>query len=211
MNDIKDYRTDYGKQELNRKDLPENPIQLFNAWLQEAMDTIEKDANAFTLSTVDANDFPSTRVLLLKEVSDNGFVFYTNYNSQKGRQMQLNSKVALNFFWPSLERQVRVQGLVKKVSDVVSDSYFQSRPYKSQIGAWASEQSSKLDSRASLEERFHHFSKKYSQEVPRPQHWGGYIVKPKNIEFWQGRASRLHDRFTFTLCEGEWTVDRLSP
>lgn len=211
MSDIKDYRTDYGKQELNRKDLPENPIQLFNAWLQEAMDTIEKDANAFTLSTVDANDFPSTRILLLKEVSDNGFVFYTNYNSQKGRQMQLNSKVALNFFWPSLERQVRVQGLVKKVSDVVSDSYFQSRPYKSQIGAWASEQSSSLESRACLEEQFHHFSKKYPQKVPRPQHWGGYIVKPKNIEFWQGRASRLHDRFTFTLHQGKWKVHRLFP
>ena len=211
MSDIKDYRTDYGKQELNRKDLTKNPIQLFNSWLQEAMDNIKKDANAFTLSTVDINAFPSTRVLLLKEVSDEGLVFFTNYNSNKGQEMEVNPKVGLNFFWRSLERQVRVQGIVNKVSDVVSDSYFQSRPYKSQIGAWASEQSSSLESRSIIEERFHHFSNKYPQEVPRPQHWGGYIVKPQKIEFWQGRPSRLHDRFIFTLNEGEWTVDRLSP
>ena len=211
MSDIKDYRTDYGNQELNRNDLTENPIQLFNIWLQKAMDTIKKDANAFTLSTLDTNAFPSTRVLLLKEVSDEGFVFFTNYNSNKGQQMELNPKVGLNFFWPSLERQVRIQGVVEKVSDVVSESYFQSRPYKSQIGAWASEQSSRLESRESLEERFHYFSKKYPQEVPRPKHWGGYIAKPQKIEFWQGRASRLHDRFTFTLDEGQWTVDRLYP
>ena len=211
MSDIKDYRTDYGNQELNRNDLTENPIQLFNIWLQKAMDTIKKDANAFTLSTLDTNAFPSTRVLLLKEVSDEGFVFFTNYNSNKGQQMELNPKVGLNFFWPSLERQVRIQGVVEKVSDIVSESYFQSRPYKSQIGAWASEQSSRLESRERLEERFYYFSKKYPQEVPRPKHWGGYIAKPQKIEFWQGRASRLHDRFTFTLDEGQWTVDRLYP
>ena len=211
MSDIKNYRIDYNNQKLKRGDLPENPIQLFDDWMQKAMDSIEKDPNAFTLSTIGKNTFPNSRILLLREVSDNGFVFYTNYNSQKGREMQLNSKVALNFFWPSLERQVRVQGLVKKVSDVVSDSYFQSRPYKSQIGAWASEQSSSLESRACLEEQFQHFSKKYPQKVPRPQHWGGYIVKPQNIEFWQGRASRLHDRFTFTLHQGKWKIDRLFP
>ena len=211
MRGIKDYRTDYGKQELNRKDLPENPIQLFDAWLQEAMDAIEKDANAFTLSTVDANAFPSTRVLLLKEVSDEGFVFFTNYNSHKGKEMEANPKVALNFFWPSLERQVRIQGLVEKVSEAESDAYFQSRPYKSRIGAWASEQSSSLESRASLEERYLQFSKKYPEHVSRPPHWGGYLVKPQKLEFWQGRSSRLHDRFFFRFTEGRWTADRLAP
>ena len=211
MSDIKDYRTDYGKQELNRKDLPENPIQLFNAWLHEAMDTIEKDANAFTLSTVDTNTFPSTRVLLLKEVSDEGFVFFTNYNSHKGQEMEVNPKVGLNFFWPALERQVRIQGMVEKVSEVESDAYFQSRPYKSRVGAWASEQSSSLESRAILEERYLQFSKKYPEHVPRPPHWGGYLVKPQNIEFWQGRSSRLHDRFFFHLTKGKWIADRLAP
>ena len=211
MNDIKDYRTDYGKQELNRKDLPENPIQLFNVWLQEAMDAIDKDANAFTLTTVDANSFPNTRVLLLKKISDNGFVFFTNYNSHKGTEMEVNPKVALNFFWPSLERQVRVQGVVEKVTEAVSDAYFQSRPYKSRVGAWASEQSSSLESRACLEERYLHFSKKYTEYVPRPPYWGGYLVKPQKIEFWQGRSSRLHDRFSFVFSEGKWTPNRLAP
>ena len=211
MSDIKDYRTDYGKQELNRKDLPENPIQLFDAWLQEAMDTIEKDANTFTLSTIDANSFPSTRVLLLKEVTDEGFMFFTNYNSHKGKELEVNPKVALNFFWPSLERQVRIQGVVEKVSKAVSDAYFESRPYKSRVGAWASEQSSTLESRAYLEERYLHFSKKYTEYVPRPPHWGGYLVKPQKIEFWQGRSSRLHDRFSFDFSKGKWTANRLAP
>ena len=211
MSDIKDYRTDYGKEELNRKDLPENPIQLFEAWMQEAMYSVEKDANAFTLSTVDANAFPSTRVLLLKEVSDDGFMFFTNYNSHKGQEMEVNPKVALNFFWPALERQVRIQGVVEKVSEAESDTYFQSRPYKSRVGAWASEQSSSLESRASLEERYLQFSKKYPEHVPRPPHWGGYLVKPQKIEFWQGRSSRLHDRFSFTFSDGIWTAERLAP
>ena len=211
MSDIKDYRTDYGKEELNRKDLPENPIQLFEAWMQEAMYSVEKDANAFTLSTVDANSFPSTRVLLLKEVSDDGFMFFTNYNSHKGQEMEVNPKVALNFFWAALERQVRIQGMVEKVSEAESDTYFQSRPYKSRVGAWASEQSSSLESRASLEERYLQFSKKYPEHVPRPPHWGGYLVKPQKIEFWQGRSNRLHDRFSFRFVEDKWIVDRLAP
>lgn len=211
MSDIKDYRTDYGKQELNRKDLPENPIQLFDAWMQEAMDTVEKDANAVTLSTVGADGFPSTRMVLLKEVREEGFVFFTNYNSQKGQEMEENPKVALNFFWPALERQVRVQGVVAKVSEAESDAYFKTRPYKSQVGAWASEQSSVIDSRSEIVKRFALFAAKYLTNVPRPPHWGGYLVKPHKIEFWQGRSSRLHDRFSFSFVEGKWTVDRLAP
>ena len=211
MSDIRDYRTDYLKKELNSMDLPENPIQLFDAWLQEAMATVEKDPNAFTLSTCDKNSFPNSRVLLLREVTNDGFIFFTNYNSKKGQEMELNSKVALNFFWPTLERQIRIQGIVEKASEVISDTYFQSRPYKSQIGAWSSNQSKIIDSRLRLEERVLQFSNKYPVTVPRPKHWGGYIVKPKNIEFWQGRASRLHDRFTFTLHQGKWKVHRLFP
>lgn len=211
MSDIKNYRTDYEKHVLNRKDLHENPIQLFDAWLQDAMNTIEKDANAFTLSTIDVNSFPSSRVLLLKEVSNDGFVFFTNYNSHKGKEMEVNPKVALNFFWPSLERQVRIQGEVKKLTKDESDAYFKSRPYKSQIAAWASEQSSVLKSRSSLEERYSLFSKKYPDHVPRPTHWGGFLVKPQKIEFWQGRSSRLHDRFCFIYSEGKWTARRLAP
>ena len=211
MSGIKDYRTDYGKQELNRKDLPENPIQLFDAWMQEAMDTVEKDANAVTLSTVGADGFPSTRMVLLKEVREEGFVFFTNYNSQKGQEMEENPKVALNFFWPALERQVRVQGIVEKVSEAESDVYFKTRPYKSQVGAWASEQSSVIDSRNEIVKRFALFAAKYLTNVPRPPHWGGYLIKPHKIEFWQGRSSRLHDRFSFSFVEGKWTVDRLAP
>lgn len=211
MSDIKDYRTDYGQQKLNRKDLPENPIKLFDSWLQEAMHTIESDANAFTLSTVGANTFPSSRVLLLKEANDKGFVFFTNYKSHKGQEMEVNPKVALNFFWPSLEKQVRIQGMVEKISNVESDAYFQSRPYKSRIGAWASEQSSTLESRAILDERYSQFCKKFSEYVPRPPHWGGYLVKPQTIEFWQGRSNRLHDRFSFSFIEGKWIPVRLAP
>ena len=211
MSDIKDYRIDYCKQELNRKDLPENPFKLFNAWLQEAMDTIEKDANAFTLSSVGVNDFPSSRVVLLKEVNDKGFVFFTNYKSHKGQEIEINPKVALNFFWPSLERQVRIQGLVEKVSNEESDAYFQRRPYKSQVGAWASDQSSSLKSRVILEERFLQYSKKYPENVPRPTYWGGYLVKPQKIEFWQGRSNRLHDRFSFSLSKSKWITERLAP
>lgn len=211
MSDIKNYRTDYEKHVLNRKDLYENPIQLFDVWLQEAINTIDKDANAFTLSTIDVNSFPSSRVLLLKEVSNDGFVFFTNYNSHKGQEMEVNPKVALNFFWPTLEKQVRIQAEVKKISNKESDAYFQSRPYKSKIAAWASEQSSILKSRSTLEDRYLLFSKKYPDHVPRPKHWGGFLAKPQKIEFWQGRSSRLHDRFCFVLSEGKWTAERLAP
>lgn len=211
MSDIKDFRTDYGKQELNRKDLPDNPITLFERWLAEAMDTIAKDANAFTLSTVDAKGAPSARVVLLKEVRSEGFTFFSNYKSQKGQEMEANKQVSMNFFWPEIERQVRVQGVVEKVSEAESDAYFKARPYKSQVGAWASEQSTAINNRAEIVKRFALLAAKYLTAVPRPPHWGGYLIKPTTIEFWQGRSSRLHDRFSFTLTDGEWTVKRLAP
>ena len=157
------------------------------------------------------NDFPSSRVVLMKEVNDKGFVFFTNYKSHKGQKIEINPKVALNFFWPSLERQVRIQGLVEKVSNEESDAYFQRRPYKSQVGAWASDQSSSLKSRVILEERFLQYSKKYPENVPRPTYWGGYLVKPQKIEFWQGRSNRLHDRFSFSLSKSKWITERLAP
>jgi pyridoxamine 5'-phosphate oxidase len=150
-------------------------------------------------------------VVLLKEVRAEGFVFYSNYKSQKGRDMEANRQVALNFFWPSLERQVRVQGMVEKVSAEESDAYFKSRPYKSQVGAWASEQSAVIDGRAEIVKRFALFAAKHLTNVPRPPHWGGYLVKPTKIEFWQGRSSRLHDRFSFSFSDGQWRADRLAP
>lgn len=211
MSDIKDFRTDYGKQELNSNDLPANPIALFESWLSEAMETISKDANAFTLSTVSAEGIPSARVVLLKEVCSDGFTFFTNYESQKGREIKENKHVAMNFFWPALERQVRIQGVVEKVSATDSDAYFATRPYKSQVGAWASAQSRVISSRSEIVKRFALLAAKYLTSVPRPSHWGGYLIKPTIIEFWQGRSSRLHDRFRFTFTEEKWTVERLAP
>ncbi len=211
MSDIKHFRTDYGKQELNRKNLPTNPIVLFKRWLADAMASVPKDANAFVLSSVALDGSPHSRVLLLREVLEGGFIFFTNYNSQKGQEMDANPAVSMNLFWPELERQVRINGVVEKVSAEKSDVYFASRPYESKVGAWASEQSSAIDSRMTLEERYVLFSEKYTEEVPRPSHWGGYLIKPTTMEFWQGRSSRLHDRFRFTLADEQWTVDRLAP
>ncbi|MBL6662650.1 MAG: pyridoxamine 5'-phosphate oxidase [Flavobacteriales bacterium] len=210
MKSIKDLRTDYQKSELNVKDLTEEPITLFQQWLSEAI-TYSNDANAFVLSTVNRNGVPSSRVLLLRGATEKGFSFFTNYSSRKSQEIEVNPNVCMNFFWPEMERQVRINGSIRRLSEQESDDYFNSRPYESRIGAWCSPQSQVIESREVLENKIQELKKKYPNDVPRPENWGGYTIVPNEIEFWQGRASRLHDRFLYNK-EGEnWTINRLAP
>jgi pyridoxamine 5'-phosphate oxidase len=210
MKNIKDLRIDYRKSELDIQDLSDEPILLFQKWLSEVVN-LSIDANAFVLSTVNPEGIPSSRVLLLKDVSENGFSFFTNYSSRKSKEIEKNPNVCMNFFWKNFERQVRVTGIISKLSDQESEEYFNSRPYESRIGAWCSPQSKVIESRDVLENKFEELKKKYPNEVPRPQNWGGYTISPTQIEFWQGRASRLHDRFLYSK-EGEnWRIERLAP
>ena len=210
MKSIKDLRTDYQKSELNVNDLTEEPITLFQQWINQAI-TYSNDANAFVLSTVNSNGVPSSRVLLLRDATKKGFSFFTNYSSRKSQEIELNPNVCMNFFWPEMERQVRINGSISRLSEQESDDYFNSRPYESRIGAWCSPQSQVIESREVLENKIQELKKKYPNEVPRPENWGGYTIVPNEIEFWQGRASRLHDRFLYSK-EGEnWTINRLAP
>ena len=211
MKNIKNLRTDYQKSELNIEDLSTHPISLFKDWINEAVN-LSTDANAFVLSTVDSEGKPSSRVLLLRDVSENGFSFFTNYSSRKAQEINNNSNVCMNFFWPEMERQVRINGTISRLSKQESDDYFNSRPYESRIGAWSSPQSQVIESREVLENKVKELKKKYPNEVPRPQNWGGYTIVPNQIEFWQGRASRLHDRFLYTYDEKyKWKIERLAP
>ena len=210
MKSIKDLRTDYQKSELNVNDLTEEPIILFQQWLTQAI-TYSNDANAFVLSTVNSNGVPSSRVLLLRDATKKGFSFFTNYSSRKSQEIEVNPNVCMNFFWPEMERQVRINGSISRLSEQKSDDYFNSRPYESRIGAWCSPQSQVIESREVFENKIQELKKKYPNEVPRPENWGGYTIVPNEIEFWQGRASRLHDRFLYSK-EGEnWTINRLAP
>lgn len=210
MKSIKDLRTDYLKSELNVKDLTEEPIILFQQWLTQAI-AYSDDANAFVLSTVNGNGVPSSRVLLLRDATKKGFSFFTNYSSRKSQEIEVNPNVCMNFFWPEMERQVRINGSISRLSEQESDDYFISRPYESRIGAWCSPQSQVIESRDVLENKIQELKKKYPNEVPRPKNWGGFTILPNEIEFWQGRASRLHDRFLYSK-EGEnWTINRLAP
>ena len=210
MKSIKYLRTDYQKSELNVKDLTEEPITLFQQWLSQAI-TYSNDANAFVLSTVNSNAVPSSRVLLLRDATEKGFSFFTNYSSRKSQEIEVNPNVCMNFFWPEMERQVRINGSISRLSEQESDDYFNSRPYESRIGAWCSPQSQVIESREVLENKIQELKKKFPNEVPRPENWGGYTIVPNEIEFWQGRASRLHDRFLYNK-EGEnWTINRLAP
>ena len=210
MKSIRDLRTDYQKSELNVNDLTEEPIILFQQWLTQAI-TYSNDANAFVLSTVNSNSVPSSRVLLLRDATKKGFSFFTNYSSRKSQEIEVNPNVCMNFFWPEMERQVRINGSISRLSEQESDDYFNSRPYESRIGAWCSPQSQVIESREVFENKIQELKKKYPNEVPRPENWGGYTIVPNEIEFWQGRASRLHDRFLYSK-EGEnWTINRLAP
>jgi pyridoxamine 5'-phosphate oxidase len=210
---IADIRKDYMLQSLLEKDVEANAIKQFDKWWQEALNSDITEVNAMTLATASADGVPSARIVLLKGYDEKGFVFFTNYDSFKGRQIGENPRACLVFFWKELERQVRITGLVEKVSAAESDAYFSSRPQGSQIGAWASPQSQVIESRIWLEEREKAYAKDFSgKQLTRPAHWGGYRVKPICIEFWQGRPSRLHDRIQYTLQENAtWMIERLAP
>lgn len=205
-------RHDYHLKGLSETDLDNDPLTQFRIWFNEAVQANITEANAMVLSTVE-NNRPSARVVLLKDLNEQGFSFFTNYLSKKGRQLETNPQAALTFFWKELERQVRVEGRIVKVSEAESTEYFAVRPRGSQIGAWASEQSTAIADRAILEERTQDFESKFEdQPVPRPAHWGGYRLIPDYIEFWQGRPSRLHDRLVYQKDEnGNWQIERLSP
>jgi pyridoxamine 5'-phosphate oxidase len=209
--DLAELRRDYAGKALTKALVDADPIVQFNKWLDEALSSEITDANAMLLTTVDAECRPSSRVVLLKGLSENGFVFFTNYESKKAADLAKNQNVSLTFFWPQLQRQVHISGTAEMISAAESASYFKSRPYDSQIGAWASHQSSVIESRAALEARFDEMRAKYSEDVPLPPFWGGYRVEPTQIEFWQGRASRLHDRIVYRLAGHDWRIERLSP
>ncbi|MCM2327424.1 MAG: pyridoxamine 5'-phosphate oxidase [Lysobacter sp.] len=208
---IADIRKDYALRRLDETDVDGDPFKQFHAWLEEALEAQVPEPTAMTLATVDTEGSPSARIMLLKALDGRGFVFYTNYESRKGQELAARPRAALTFFWKELERQVRVEGTVEKVSAAESDEYFASRPLGSRIGAWASTQSATIASRPWLEERVKAAETQHGDHPPRPPHWGGYRVLPDWLEFWQGRQSRLHDRIAYTREAGGWKISRLSP
>jgi len=211
--DLSIIRRDYGQSALNEQDMSLDPIVQFERWFQAVLMEAVDDPTAMVLSTVDERGHPDSRVLLLKGIEQNGFVFYTNYNSAKGHQLALNGYAALNFYWPSMMRQVRVRGLIAKLSHAQSCAYFATRPRGSQIGAMASQQSQVILNRAQIEADYHALAKQYTHEVlPCPSHWGGYLLVPEQMEFWQGRDDRLHDRVQYLRQDdGTWNMCRLAP
>jgi len=206
-------REDYRAKTLEITAVHANPIQQFNEWFQAALDSQIKEANAMTIATVNAQGKPAARIVLLKGFDENGFIFYTNYDSRKGQELAANPNIAVVFLWKDLERQIRIEGVAKKVAPAVSLNYFQSRPKGSQIGAWASPQSQVIPDRSVLAQNVLDLKEKYkdADNLPIPSHWGGYQIKPTLIEFWQGRSSRLHDRICYTLVDNEWKIERLAP
>jgi pyridoxamine 5'-phosphate oxidase len=214
MNDLSNYRKSYEKSELLENTIPEDPINLFQKWFHEVKDFggVE-EVNAMTVSSIGLDNFPKARVVLLKHYNEEGFVFYTNYNSEKGKSILQNPNVCLSFFWHSLERQVIIKGIAEKTSAIVSDNYFASRPEGSQLGAVVSDQSEVIPDRDFLETKLKALEKQWEgKQIPRPSHWGGFLVRPISVEFWQGRPNRLHDRILFTLQEDfSWKIDRLAP
>lgn len=213
MEDLGHFRKSYEKNALVEANVPADPMALFNAWFNDARESTTVDEpNAMTVSTFGTDGFPKSRIVLLKQYTDTGFVFYTNYNSEKGRALAQNPNLCLSFFWPSLERQIIIKGIAEKTPTEVSDAYFASRPHGSQLGALVSNQSEVLPSREYLEEALEKLEQQYDQgAVPRPSHWGGYLVKPVEIEFWQGRPNRLHDRIRYLNVNGQWNKNRLAP
>ena len=232
---LSDFREDYQRGALDRAALVANPITQFESWFRDATGEQSQsrwrkigialfklwsaicnhrpaDINAMTLATVDQNGKPSTRTVLLKTVDERGFIFFTNYDSRKGRELAENPNAALTFFWPDLERQVCVTGTVTKLPIAESEAYFKSRPRGSRLAAWASNQSEIVSDRAALEAKWRELEKKFPNDVPLPPNWGGFILQPERIEFWQGRPSRLHDRFSYTRqADGAWKIERLAP
>ena len=223
-NAIADIRKDYKLASLEEADVASNPIDQFTRWWNEAVASQIDEVNAMTLATVNAVGVPAARIVLLKGYNPNGFIFFTNYESDKGKNLAQNPNAAIVFFWKELERQIRIEGTVQKVSAEESDRYFNSRPASSRIGAWASPQSAVIENRLVIEQNVERYSSIFANDsIERPDHWGGYIVKPTSIEFWQGRSSRLHDRIKYTLetsaynagtdtrSDANWKIERLAP
>ena len=215
MSDPYYLRNEYGKSKLEEADLPKNPMELFELWFQEAFDADLPEPSAMTLATANTSGKVSSRIVLLKGFDTKGFHFYTNFNSRKGKDLIENPYASINFFWPELERQVHIEGMAKKMSAKDSEMYHSARPRNNQLGAWASEQSEPIKDRYTLEAQFAAVSKAYKHHdvIPRPTHWGGYVLIPDSIEFWQGRENRLHDRLEYlrSSTEHSWKIQRLSP
>jgi pyridoxamine 5'-phosphate oxidase len=211
MSKLADLRKSYMKGNLSEEDVKANPIDQFHIWFDQAQHAELPEPNAMTVASVDTNGKPSARVVLIKEVTQDGFVFFTNYESRKGQALTANPHAALLFFWPELERQIRIEGSVTKLSPEESDAYFHSRPLDSRIGAWASPQSQVITSRTQLVTKAAEYALKFALNPPRPPHWGGFRVKHEVLEFWQGRPSRLHDRIQYVLEDGQWKIQRLAP
>ena len=212
---LADIRREYTSGGLRRADLDTNPVAQFQKWFKQAEASLaghQLDANAATLATADKNGIPSARTVLLKGLNERGFIFFTNYDSRKGRELAENPNAALVFYWQELERQVCIAGSVTKTSREESENYFKSRPHGSRLAAWASNQSETVSDRAVLEARWQELEKKFATDIPLPPNWGGFILKPERIEFWQGRPSRLHDRFSYTRQpDNSWKLERLAP
>jgi len=211
--DLGDYRKSYDKSELTEDSISDNPMELFQKWFYEveASEGVD-EPNAMTISTIGLDGFPKNRVVLLKKYTYEGFIFYTNYKSEKGKAIANNPNVCISFFWPNLERQIIIKGSAEKIAKNLSDGYFESRPDGSKLGAIVSDQSAVIPSREVLEEKLRTLEKKYeNKEIARPDWWGGYIVKPISMEFWQGRPNRLHDRMRYTLENVDWKMERLAP
>lgn len=216
MEDLRLYintlRHDFAMQTLDEKDVAQNAIAQFEKWFKEAVDAKVNEPNAMTVCTASKDGKPSARILLLRNFNEKGFVYYTNYNSRKGNEINENPNVALLFFWPELERQVRIEGTVVKQTSEESDLYFKTRPRTSKLGAWTSEQSAVIANRDVIATEYAKFEVQFpTEDVPRPPHWGGYLLKPETIEFWQGRPSRLHDRILYSKTKNSWKIERLAP
>ncbi len=211
MDSIAQLRKNYTFGQLSETEVPHQPLSLFQLWFDQAVKAECPEPNSMTLATADKAGNPSARIVLLKGADENGFTFFTNYESQKGQELAARPQAALLFHWHELERQVRIKGLVERVSPEESDQYFHSRPPASRIGAWASPQSAAIPSRAFLEEAEKRFKSEFGDAPPRPAHWGGYCLRPTEIEFWQGRPSRLHDRIHYKQDGGNWNISRLAP
>ncbi|NOU39341.1 MAG: pyridoxamine 5'-phosphate oxidase [Ferruginibacter sp.] len=210
--EVRNVRNDFTKFTLLEADIDADPFSQFKKWMQAAFEVDNETANAMILSTVDDTAMPSSRVMLLRGIDNGGFSFFTNYESHKGNQLEQNKNAALCFFWSALQRQVRIQGVIKKLSENESDEYFSSRPFESKVGAWVSKQSKVVKNRAEIDDAFTALLANSTPDIKRPPHWGGFVLIPNKIEFWQGRASRLHDRFLYTLIENNtWKIERLSP